>query len=199
MSTPDQGAEPAEHEEGEELALPRSRLPDNLRRDQPLVPVDTVAGRAPGGGDRDPHLPGRAQCRRCLDGGAGFGAMARRGRQRDDDPGQARSAPQYRGRSRPGRRTRPRGSERRRGTGDAAGRIGQAARAMARRRARSDRAAGAAPDRAAPQCQRGERPRRLQPDIAGARCRARRWTIIGSGCAGCRPWRTRSSSRGSVW
>lgn len=46
MSTPDRGAEPAEHEEGEEFARPRSRLPDNLRRDQPLVPVDTVAGRA---------------------------------------------------------------------------------------------------------------------------------------------------------
>jgi cell division transport system permease protein len=45
MSTPD-GAEP-EFEEDEEVGgRGESRLPVNLRRDQPLVPVDSVAGRA---------------------------------------------------------------------------------------------------------------------------------------------------------
>src|SRR6478735_1055863 len=47
MSTPDWRAEPAEQDEDDEgFVQPKPRLPVNLRRDQPLVPVDTVAGRA---------------------------------------------------------------------------------------------------------------------------------------------------------
>ena len=164
-------------------------LPATLRRNAPLVPVDSAGGRALAGGDRDPDLPRRALRRRRRARRGEFGAMALRRRAGDHDPGAPERAARHRGGRGARRRPRPPHAGHRAGASLLQGAIRAPARALARHRARLRRPAGAAPHRRS-SSQAGAR-----PDLAplrqalrerGARRDARRPRALGS--RGCRPW-----------
>ena len=189
--------QPAPEEGRRARAAQKRPLPASLRRNAPLVPVDSAGGQAlaaviailtflaalcAGGAElvatssaqwrsdiaREVTIQVRPNAQRSIEAGRG----ARRG-------------------------ARPAGAGGGAGPGLLQGGIRAPARALARHRPRLQRPAGAAPDR-------DQAPGRTRSPISrpcgnpcSARCRARPWTITPSGCRGSRPWPTPSSASAS--